>query len=162
MVQIKRSLLTTFKMVAFTLQSILCFVRWPQPGKIIGDLSTITLYRLTFSVFFDGVKCQDRLLIPDWIWLQSADAAACNTSEKACSCALNALVLTVESQASGRALGHSSYSHLERWPAPTAQRGVGNCQGMERPIRKLKTNKQKEHQWRHEGWQLGIAGTLSA
>lgn len=58
----------------------------------------------------DGVKCQDRLLIPDWIWLQSADAAAHDTPEKASRSALNALVLTAESRAIGRALGHSDLS----------------------------------------------------
>ncbi|KAI9539153.1 hypothetical protein NQZ68_009230 [Dissostichus eleginoides] len=35
---------------------------------------------------------------------------ACDTPEKACSSALNALVLTVESQAGGRALGHADLS----------------------------------------------------
>lgn len=72
------------------------------------DSSTIPSHTLTLTVFFpsDRVKCQDRLLIPDWIWLQSADAAACDTPEKACGSALNALVLTAESQAGGRALGH--------------------------------------------------------
>lgn len=55
---------------------------------------------------FDGVERRDHLLRPDWILLQSADSAACDTPEKACSSALNALVLTVESQTGGYALGH--------------------------------------------------------
>lgn len=111
------------------------------------------IIRTNFSLFpFDGVKCQDRLLIPDWIWLQSADAAASDTPEKACSSALNALVLTVESQAGGHALGHGDPGLApELWPPHASSRAGG----------KVKAYKQK---WKrsYSRWQLATASTLSA
>lgn len=72
--------------------------------------------------------------------LQPAD-----TPEKACSSALNALVLTVESQAGGRALGHGDLSlppnsdqHRQHRQHRRARKlGIG----MKRPIKKLKANK---------------------
>lgn len=60
-VQIKRSLLTPYKKAKFSFYEV-------TRGRKMTEDSTITLYTLTFPVLsFDGVKCQDRLLIPDWI-----------------------------------------------------------------------------------------------
>lgn len=36
----------------------------------------------SFCFSFDGAKCQEHLLITDWIWLQSADEARCWAPER--------------------------------------------------------------------------------
>lgn len=48
-----------------------------------------------FCFLFDGVKCQEHLLITNWIWLESADdARSARSTWKAWSFALNALDAT--------------------------------------------------------------------
>lgn len=83
-----------------------------QLAKVAAGLCKGLFTHAHFVRFsFRRVECQVRLLIPDWISFESADTPA-----KACSSALNALVLTAALQAGSHVLGHG-YHIRSRSPA---------------------------------------------
>lgn len=86
---------------------------WDSPlylGKVAASLCK-GLYAPPPSPFLvRRVECQVRLLVPDWISFESADTTTRNTPAKACSSALNALVLTAALQAGSHVLGHGDRS----------------------------------------------------
>lgn len=66
-----------------------CNMKFPDPDLLPNCIMPI------FCFLFDGVKCQEHLLITDWIWLESADdARSARSTWKAWSFALNALDAT--------------------------------------------------------------------
>lgn len=140
-------------------ESIPPFIRWLKDHQ---GLVNNPITHANFPCFpLDGVKCQDHLLIPDWIWLQSADGAGRHTPEekkkKACSSVLNALVLTAESQAGGRALGRADPGAVGEPASPGTK--TGNEKSKQRASKQI--NKGRE-QPRSDGWRLGAtASTLS-
>lgn len=81
-------------------------------GKVAASLCK-GLYAQPLSPFLvRRVECQVHLLIPDWISFESADTTTRNTPAKACSSALNALLLTTALQAASHVLGHGDRSRV--------------------------------------------------
>lgn len=90
---------------------------WDSPlclGKVAASLPK-GLYAQPLSPFLlCRVECQVCLLTADWISFESADTTTRNTPAKACSSALNALVLTAALQAGSHVLGHGDRSRGRR------------------------------------------------
>lgn len=86
---------------------------WDSPlylGKVTASLRKGLYAQPLSPLLVRRVECQVRLLIPDWISFESADTTTRDTPAKACSSALNGLVLTAVLQAGSHVLGHGDRS----------------------------------------------------